>query len=148
VGVPSKKQQIAGTVLWTCVVNISSWLTSTKWYLPVQGFFPPNIGVWLEVEGDTELGDGEVETASFSLGRVWHRLEYVERMKRWAHFHTLIDRNKMLPNIEVKQIDEKQWGMYVNGVLIGTSKGRFDADHAKVMLEKALTNGGTNKQPS
>jgi hypothetical protein len=42
------------------------------------------------------------------------------------------------PLIEVKQIDAKQWGLYVNGILIGTSKARFDADHAKVMLEKAL----------
>lgn len=40
--------------------------------------------------------------------------------------------------IEVKQIDPKQWGLWVNEILIGTSKARFDADHAKVMLEKAL----------
>lgn len=40
--------------------------------------------------------------------------------------------------IEVAQIDVKSWGLYVNGILIGTSKARFDADHAKVMLEKAL----------
>jgi hypothetical protein len=44
--------------------------------------------------------------------------------------------------IEIKQIDpadpKTPWLLYVNGILIGTSKNRFDADHAKVMLEKAL----------
>jgi len=41
------------------------------------------------------------------------------------------------PVIEVLPTD-KSWGLYVNGILIGTSKHRFDADHAKVILEKAL----------
>jgi hypothetical protein len=44
--------------------------------------------------------------------------------------------------IEVKEVDpadpKTPWGLWVNGFLIGTSKNRFDADHAKVMLEKAL----------
>lgn len=40
--------------------------------------------------------------------------------------------------IETKETDEKKWGLYVNGVLIGDSKNRFDADHAVVMLRKAL----------
>lgn len=32
----------------------------------------------------------------------------------------------------------ERWGLYVNGIMIGDSKARFDADHAKLMLEKAL----------
>lgn len=43
-----------------------------------------------------------------------------------------------IPVIEVAQTPEKVWGLYVNKILIGTSKHRCDADHAKVMLEKAL----------
>lgn len=41
--------------------------------------------------------------------------------------------------IEVKQTESGRWGLYVNDILIGDAKSRFDADHAKVMLEKALT---------
>lgn len=41
-------------------------------------------------------------------------------------------------NLEVKQIDPKTWGLFVDGVLFGTSKSRFDADHGKVILENAL----------
>lgn len=40
--------------------------------------------------------------------------------------------------IEVKETEEKKWGLYVNGILIGDAKNRFDADHAAVMLKKAL----------
>ena len=40
--------------------------------------------------------------------------------------------------IEVRQIAEKSWGVYVNGVLLGVSKARFDADHAKAVLENAM----------
>jgi hypothetical protein len=40
--------------------------------------------------------------------------------------------------LEVKQTEPKQWGLYVNGVLFGTSKNRFDADHGKAILENAL----------
>ena len=40
--------------------------------------------------------------------------------------------------LEVKQTESKQWGLYINGVLFGTSKSRFDADHGKAILENAL----------
>ena len=39
--------------------------------------------------------------------------------------------------LEVKQTEEGKWGLYVNGILLGDSKSRFDADHAKVILSKA-----------
>ena len=44
----------------------------------------------------------------------------------------------MNPKIEVRETDEKKFGLYVNGVLIGDSKNQFDADHAVIMLKKAL----------
>lgn len=46
-----------------------------------------------------------------------------------------------MPKIDVLPIagSAKEFGLYVNDILIGTSKHQFDADHAKVMLEKALT---------
>lgn len=40
--------------------------------------------------------------------------------------------------IEVKETPEKKWGLYINDILIGDSKNRFDADHAVVMTKKAL----------
>lgn len=40
--------------------------------------------------------------------------------------------------LEVRQSEPKVWGLYVNGVLFGTSKNRFDADHGKAILENAL----------
>ena len=41
-------------------------------------------------------------------------------------------------NLTVKPVDYKTWGLYVNDILFGTSKSRFDADHGKVILENAL----------
>ncbi len=41
-------------------------------------------------------------------------------------------------NLEVKQVEPKVWGLYLNGTLFGTSKSRFDADHGKAILEGAL----------
>jgi hypothetical protein len=38
--------------------------------------------------------------------------------------------------LEVKQIEEKLWGLYVNGQLLGTSKARCDAEYAKQILTK------------
>lgn len=35
--------------------------------------------------------------------------------------------------IEVKEVGDK-WGVFLKGVLLGTSKARFDADHAKQVL--------------
>jgi len=46
--------------------------------------------------------------------------------------------------IEVRQTENGRWGLFVNGILIGDAKARFDADHAKVMLEKALALGRTS----
>lgn len=39
--------------------------------------------------------------------------------------------------LEVKQSEPKVWGLYVNGILFGTSKNRFDVDHGKAILENA-----------
>jgi hypothetical protein len=41
-------------------------------------------------------------------------------------------------DIVVKQDEEQKWGLFVNGIEIGSSKNRFDADHSKIMLEKAF----------
>lgn len=41
-------------------------------------------------------------------------------------------------NLEVKQVEPKVWGLFLNGVLFGTSKNRFDVDHGKAILEGAL----------
>ena len=35
--------------------------------------------------------------------------------------------------LEVREIDEK-WGLFLGETLIGTSKARFDADHAREVL--------------
>jgi hypothetical protein len=40
--------------------------------------------------------------------------------------------------LEVKQVEPKLWGLYVNGSLLGTSKNRFDADHGRAILENAV----------
>ena len=44
------------------------------------------------------------------------------------------------PTEEQKRLKKSssEWGLYVNGVLFGTSKNRFDADHGKAILEGAL----------
>lgn len=39
--------------------------------------------------------------------------------------------------IEVRKTDDK-FGVYINGILIGTSKNQFDADHTKVILEREI----------
>lgn len=41
-------------------------------------------------------------------------------------------------NLEVKQVEPKVWGLFVDGRLFGTSKNRFDADHGKAILENSL----------
>jgi len=41
-------------------------------------------------------------------------------------------------NLEVKQVEPKVWGLFLDGVLFGTSKSRFDADHGKAIIENAL----------
>ena len=40
--------------------------------------------------------------------------------------------------LEVKPTDPKQWGLFVNGILLGTSRNRFDADHGRAILENAI----------
>lgn len=35
---------------------------------------------------------------------------------------------------EVRVTEEGLWGLFLNGVLLGTSKQRYDADHAKQVL--------------
>lgn len=43
-----------------------------------------------------------------------------------------------LSNIEVKETDNGRWGLFINGILIGDSKARFDADHAKQIILQQL----------
>ena len=40
--------------------------------------------------------------------------------------------------VEVKETEEKKWGLWVNYILIGDSKNKFDTDHSAIMLKKAL----------
>ncbi len=46
--------------------------------------------------------------------------------------------------IEVRQcearhgVDEGKWGLFLDNILLGTSKHRYDADHAKNILMKYL----------
>jgi hypothetical protein len=50
-----------------------------------------------------------------------------------------------MDTIEVRQcdkshgVDEGKWGLFLEGVLLGSSKQRFDADHAKQVLLKWAT---------
>lgn len=41
--------------------------------------------------------------------------------------------------VETKKTPDDKWGLYVNDILIGDSKNRFDADFSVVQLKKALT---------
>jgi hypothetical protein len=41
-------------------------------------------------------------------------------------------------NIEVKPESDGKFGLYVNGVLLATSKAQFDADHGKQILKAAV----------
>ena len=47
-------------------------------------------------------------------------------------------------NIEVKQIDPKSWGLFINGRVLGTSKNRFDADHGRAIIENAINRVASN----
>jgi hypothetical protein len=45
--------------------------------------------------------------------------------------------------IEVKETDDGKWGLYLDGVLLGDSKHRYDVDHAKqILLRYFLKHGG------
>jgi hypothetical protein len=44
--------------------------------------------------------------------------------------------------IEVKETDDGKWGLYLDGVLLGESKHRYDADHAKQILLRYLQKHG------
>ena len=44
----------------------------------------------------------------------------------------------MKERFEVKKIDEKTFGLHIDGVLIGTSKAHFDCDHAREIILKAM----------
>ena len=54
--------------------------------------------------------------------------------------------------IEVKKADGGKWGLYLDGVLLGDSKHRYEADHAKQILLRYLQKHGfetqTDKQPT
>ena len=47
-------------------------------------------------------------------------------------------------NIEVKQIDPKSWGLFIDGRVLGTSKNRFDADHGRAIIENAINRVASN----
>ena len=40
--------------------------------------------------------------------------------------------------IEVKETGDGKWGLYLDGVLLGDSKHRYEADHAKQILLRYL----------
>jgi hypothetical protein len=44
--------------------------------------------------------------------------------------------------IEVKEIDDGKWGLFLDGVLLGESKHRYDADHARQILLRYLQKHG------
>ena len=46
------------------------------------------------------------------------------------------------PMIEVKETDDGKWGLYLDGVLLGESKHRYDADHAKQLILRYLEKRG------
>lgn len=48
--------------------------------------------------------------------------------------------------IEVKETDDGKWGLYLDGVLLGESKYRYDADHAKQILLRYLQKHGGEAQ--
>jgi len=48
--------------------------------------------------------------------------------------------------IEVKETDDGKWGLYLDGVLLGESKHRYDADHAKQILLRYLEKHGGETQ--
>lgn len=48
--------------------------------------------------------------------------------------------------IEVRETDDGKWGLYLDGVLLGESKYRYDADHAKQILLRYLRKHGSETQ--
>ena len=48
--------------------------------------------------------------------------------------------------IEVKETDDGKWGLYLDGVLLGDSKHRYEADHAKQILLRYLQKHGGETQ--
>lgn len=48
--------------------------------------------------------------------------------------------------IEVKETDAGKWGLYLDGVLLGDSKHRYEADHAKQVLLRYLQKQGGETQ--
>ena len=48
--------------------------------------------------------------------------------------------------IEVKETDDGKWGLYLDGVLLGDSKHRYEADHAKQILLRYLQKYGCETQ--
>lgn len=47
--------------------------------------------------------------------------------------------------IEVKEMDDGRWGLFLDGVLSGQSKHRYDADYAKhILLRYLQKRGGEN----
>lgn len=43
-----------------------------------------------------------------------------------------------MSDIDVKQTENERWGLFINGILIGDSKSKFDADFAKQVILKQL----------
>jgi len=48
--------------------------------------------------------------------------------------------------IEVKETADGKWGLYLDAVLLGESKYRYDADHAKQILLRYLQKHGGETQ--
>ena len=48
--------------------------------------------------------------------------------------------------IVVKETEDGKWELYLDGVLLGTSKHRYDADYAKQILLRYLQKHGREPQ--
>ena len=48
--------------------------------------------------------------------------------------------------IELKETDDGKWGLYLDGVLLGESKHRYHADHAKQVLLQYLQRHGVETE--
>lgn len=70
------------------------------------------------------------------LTRVWY-----DDFKFWGCIYKVV---QLMGKLEVKPADhngKEGWGLFAGDRLIGTSKARFDADHAKAVLERWADDG-------
>lgn len=46
--------------------------------------------------------------------------------------------------ITVDPVDPKNWGLFIDGKLLGTAKNRFDVDHGRAIIENAINRVASN----